>query len=506
MITNIHLHLLRTKIMLDFTDMETKRLCDIVNVGAGNRLNDREFLERELSKWLTCKQRRFQMIADGYYNYEQAIKLKKRMVIADGGKMAVDPHLPNNRFMDNRYADMVDQKVNYLLAKPLTFKTDNQTYADALKLVFNKSFYKTFKNLGKDTYNGGIGWLYPYYDEQGNFKIRKFKPYEILPFWSDDDHTQLDFAVRYYEMLGYQGHVEHVYRFVEVYDTKGIHKFTYENGGLRPDYQTYYFERPDLDGELIPYNWDRVPLIAFKANNNETSLLKKCKSLQDGINEILSNFGDGMQENASGNSVLVLKNYGGENLGEFRRNLSQYKAVKVTTVDGADGGVDTLQIEVNAENYLTILAELRKALIHNCRGYDVDELKSAGSPNEMTIKSVYSQIDLDANELETEFQASFEELLWFVNQHLANVGVGNFDNEKVEVIFDRDLMINESQVIQDVNASASLLSKRTLLSQHPWITDVEKELKELDKEEQKQMEQFGNSQFIKPVIGEEDAE
>ena len=112
--------------MLDFTDMETKRLCDIVNVGAGNRLNDREFLERELSKWLTCKQRRFQMIADGYYDYEQAIKLKKRMVIADGGKMAVDPHLPNNRFMDNRYADMVDQKVNYLLSKPLTFKTDNQ--------------------------------------------------------------------------------------------------------------------------------------------------------------------------------------------------------------------------------------------------------------------------------------------------------------------------------------------------------------------------------------------
>lgn len=489
--------------MLDFTDMETKRLSDIVNVGAGNRMNDKEFLERELSKWLNSKNRKLMITADCYYDYEQAIRFKKRMVISEGGKLANDLHLPNNRFMDNRYADMVDQKVNYLLSKPLTFKTDNQAYADALKNIFNKQFYKTFKNLGKDSYNGGIAWLYPYYNENGEFCIRKFKPYEILPFWKNDDHTELDFAVRYYEMLGYEGHVEKVYRYVEVYDTKGIHRFTYDHGGLRPDYQTYYFEKPDLDGELIPYNWDRVPLIPFKANNNETSLLKKCKSLQDGINDILSNFGDGMQENASGNSVLVLKNYGGTDLGEFRRNLTQYKAVKVTTVDGADGGVDTLQIEVNSANYLTILNELRKALVHNCRGYDVDELKSAGSPNEMTIKSVYSQIDLDANELETEFQASFEQLLWFVNQHLANSGLGNFENEQIEVIFDRDMMVNESQVIADVNASASILSKRTYLAQHPYVNDVEAELKELKKEQDEAMEQFGNSQFIKGDDNEE---
>jgi SPP1 family phage portal protein len=492
--------------MLNFADMETKRLSDIVNVGAGDKLNDKEFLERELSKWLNSKNRKLMITADAYYDYEQAIRFKKRLVIAEGGKMVNDAHLPNNRFLDNRYADMVDQKVNYLLSKPLTFKTENQAYADALKTVFDKTFYKTFKNLGKDTYNGGIGWLYPYYNERGEFCIRKFKPYEILPFWKDDDHAELDFAVRYYEMLGYEGHAEHVYRYVEVYDTKGIHRFTYDHGGLRPDYQTYYFERPDLDGELIPYNWDRVPLIPFKANNNETSLLKKCKSLQDGINDLLSNFGDGMQENASGNSILVLKNYGGTDLGEFRRNLAQYKAVKVTTVDGADGGVDTLQIEVNCQNYLTILSELRRALIHNCRGYDVEELKSAGSPNEMTIKSVYSQIDLDANELETEYQASFEQLLWFVNQHLANSGLGNFENETVEVIFDRDMMVNESQVIQDVNASSAILSKRTYLAQHPYVNDVEAELKELKKEQDEAMEQFGNSQFQKPLNGDEDEE
>lgn len=472
--------------MLDFSNLAFN---NVINVDVGDRINDLQFLERELKKWLNSKERKLMIEGEKYYDYEHFILQKRRLVIGEEGKYFEDVNLPNNKFIDNQYATMVDQKVNYLLSKPLTFRTENKAYSDALNTIFDKGFHKALKNLGKDAYNGGIGWLYPYYNEQGEFKIRKFKPYEILPFWKNDDHDELDFAVRYYEMLGYMGESEHIYKFVEVYDTNGIHRFNFENGALRPDFQTSYFEQSDNDGNVISYNWDRVPLIAFKANNNETPLLKRCKSLQDGINQLLSEFGDGMNENANGSSILVIKNYDGTNLGEFRRNLAQYKAVKVRSQDGADGGVSTLSIDVNCNNFLTILSELRKALITNCRGYDINELKSSGSPNEMTIKSVYSQIDLDANEIETEFQASFEQLLWFVNQAI------HIDDD-VEIVFDRDLMVNESQVIADVNASSALISKRTALSMHPYVTDVEKELKELDKEQEKAMAQFGNAQVV----------
>ena len=205
-----------------------------------------------------------------------------------------------------------------------------------------------------------------------------------------------------------------------------------------------------------------------------------------------------MQENASGNTIIVIKNYDGQDLGQFRHNLSQYKAVKVRTVDGADGGIDKLEIEVNCENYKTILTELRKALIHNCKGYDIEELKSNGSPNEMTIKAVYSQIDLDANEIETEYQASFEELLWFINQHFINTGVGDFTNEEVEVIFNRDMMVNESQIITDINASSAILSKKTCISQHPYVTDVEAELEQIKSEQEEAIEQFGGAFMQKP--------
>ena len=490
--------------MLNF-QMETQRISNIIKAGAESHMSDTEFLEKEIDKFLTSPERRMMILGDEYYDYEQAIKDRRRMVIKDsvgedGHKRAVweeDKNLPNNHDLDNQYAKMVDQKVNYLLSKPLTFQCENDAYVDALKKVFDKRFRRLIKNIGKDAYNGGIAWIYPYYDEKGEFRMKKFKPWEILPFWKDDDHTELDFAVRIYNMIVYEGIDERVVTNVDVYDTQGIHHFTYDDAlkpgkRLIPDYSTYHFEIEDeekADGQTEGYNWNSVPLIPFKAYSNETPLIKKVKPLQDAINRIISDFDNSMQENASGNSIIVLKNYGGTDLGEFRRNLSEFRAVKVRTTDGGDGSVETLEIEVNSENYKAILELLKKALIENAKGYDVNELKSAGSPNEMTIKSVYSDIDIDANETETEFQASFEDLLWFVNQHLANSHVGNFENEEVDVVFNRSMLVVESDVINNIKSSVGILSTETLISKHPWTSDnPKKELDRLKKEKKEQQE------------------
>ena len=80
-------------------------------------------------------------------------------------------------------------------------------------------------------------------------------------------------------------------------------------------------------------------------------------------------------------------------------------------------------------------------------GYDAKDDRLSGNPNQMNIQSMYSDIDLDANDMETELQAAFEEILWFVNSHLANTGQGDFEGEEVTIIFNRDILINETEVI-----------------------------------------------------------
>ena len=207
------------------------------------------------------------------------------------------------------------------------------------------------------------------------------------------------------------------------------------------------------------------------------------KCLQDALNLMLSNFVNSMEEDVR-NTVLVIHNYDGEDLGEFRRNLATYGAIKVRSYDGRDGSVETLEIAVNAENFKTVLDLLKNAIIENARGFDAKDERLNGSPNQLNIQSMYSDIDLDANEMETEFQAAFEELLWFVNQYLANTGAGVFDTEDVSVIFDRDILINESEAIDNCVKSEGILSKETVVKAHPWVDDPQKELERLKQEEQ----------------------
>ena len=152
-----------------------------------------------------------------------------------------------------------------------------------------------------------------------------------------------------------------------------------------------------------------------------------------------------------------------------------------------------MQVEVNAENYKSILELFKKALIENAMGYDAKDDRLNGQPNQMNIQSMYYDIDLDANGMETEFQASFEELLWFINCHLFNIGLGDFESEEIDVIFNRDMLMNESEIIDNVNKSTEVISMETAIANHPWVDDPQKELERINKEKQENMEQYGNA-------------
>lgn len=452
---------------------------------------DEENVINEIKEFLISTKRRNMINGEKYYDGKHDILKRKRTVIGEDGKLEEIDNLPNNRIVDNQYQKMVDQKNNYLLGQPFSIQTNNDIYADLLKNIFNKKFRKLLKNIGEDSLNAGIGWLFIYYNEHGQFTFKKFKPYEVIPVWKDSEHTELDYAIRMYVTIKLEKKKKKYIDHVEVYNQEGIYHFIYEGGKLIPDSKKSfenYFTIIDGKGNIQGYNWTRIPLIPFKYNSKEIPLIKKLKSLQDGLNLIESNFLNQMEEDVR-NTILVLVNYDGQNLAQFRKNLAQYGAVKVKTIDGAAGDLKTLQIEVNSENYKVIIDLFKKAIIENARGYDAKDDRLGNNPNQMNIQSIFSDIDLDANGTETEYQAAFEELLWFVNCHLANSGQGNFENENVDIIFNRDMLISESEIIQNINNSQDL-SLESRLANHPWVDDVNAELERIEEEQKKNMEMY----------------
>lgn len=464
--------------MFDFSMMNNA--IRIIKEGAKVSVDQKTYIAREIALRKSSNTWRNMIKGDDYYKGNHDIIKKVRTAIGVDGALEEVHNLPNNKIVDNVYNRMVKQKANYLCGKPFSIVVDNETYKAELSNYFDKKFSKSLLNLAKDSLNQGIAWLYIHYDEKGELTFKKFRPYEIIPLWKDVEHTQLEAIIRFYDVEYFNGTYDERITKVEYYTLEGVDYYIYKTSTLIPT-EPYHTSYAKIDG--MELNWDRLPFVAFKCNDNETSLLQACKSLQDGLNTILSNFQDNMEEDTR-KTIMVLVNYDGQNLGEFRRNLSTYGAVKVRSTEGSQGDVKTLQVEVNAENYKTVASIFKKAIIENCMGYDAKDERLGGTPNQMNIQTMYNDIDLDASEMSREFTYSIDELLHFIDVDLALKGVGDFSNEEVDIIFNTDMPMDESVTLANIQASMGILSLETILANHPWVHNVDDELKRIEKEKQ----------------------
>ncbi|MCL2086496.1 MAG: phage portal protein [Oscillospiraceae bacterium] len=449
-------------------------------------MNEVEIWENEIRGFLLSPEFRAMKTADDYFDGRHDILNRRRTAIGDLGRKMEIENLPNNRIVDNQYRKAVTQKCNYLAGKPFVFETENLEFSSLLKETFDRAFYRLVKNIALDSINCGIGWLHLYYDEFGKLRFRRFPSSEIIPLWKDAEHTELDVAIRVFDITTYEARQRKIVTKVHVYTRTGIEYFEYRDGKLIAEFP---FRQAYISRGSDEYNWQKVPIIAFKRNSDLSPLINNVKSLQDALNAVISDFMNNMQEDAR-NTILVIKNYDGENLAEFRRNLALFGAVKVRTVEGSEGGVGTLNVEVNADNYKQLIEILRRSIIENCMAFDAKSERLGGNPNQINIRSMYSDIDLDANETETEFCASMERVVQFLIWHFNNVGNGNFEGEEVSFCFDRDMIMNETEIIDGVLKSTPLLSQRTAIANHPYVKDVERELRWINLEKDLKGEKY----------------
>lgn len=166
-------------------------------------------------------------------------------------------------------------------------------------------------------------------------------------------------------------------------------------------------------------------------------------------------------------------------------------AVKVQSDSEGKGGVSTLTLEFSAENYQAILKIFKDALIENAKSYDAKDDRLSGTPNQMNIQSMYNDIDLDANDMETEIQAAFDEMAYFIDQHLINTGKGDYTKQEFTVTFNRSTLVNTGEKIDQCKNSMGIVSNETILKNHPFVENVDDELKKLKKEKKDDADSYG---------------
>ncbi|WP_240421644.1 phage portal protein [Paenibacillus periandrae] len=475
--------------MLFALNGEMQNIERILKEGAQSAATIEQIIQLETGEWRNSAKRKWMSIGERYYRNKTDILSRKRTAIGESGAKEFVGNLANNKLTNGFIRKLVDQKVGYLLGKPMSIQAKPDEYLKALNDVFNGYMLRRLQSTAKAAVNAGIAWLHVYYDEAGALSFKKMRSEEILPLWRDEEHTILDALIRDYEVVVYEGIKHTTVRKIEWWDTQGVKRYVVGGTGLIPDVVVgdagSHFTV--LQGEEEkPLNWERIPFIAFKYNEEEQPLVEIIKSLVDDYDRNKSDNSNNLEDLPD--SIYVVKNYGGTKASEFRKNIAIYRTAFVE----ADGGVDTLGLDINTETYKTHQEQNRKDIYEFGRGVDTQAANFGSAPSGVALRFLYSDLDLDASLIEREFQASLEQLRWFIDTHLYNTTGVDYSGADVTFIFNRDMPVDESAVIDDIKNSVGILSDETLVAQHPYVTDVKAELDRIKKQKDEALGQMEN--------------
>ncbi len=387
----------------------------------------------------------------------------------------------NNKLAHAKYHNMVDEKVSYLLSRPYSLDGEDDNYLDKLKDVLGKRFQYNLASLGYEASNKGIAWLQVYIDQQGKFKTMMIPSEQCIPLWKDNSHEELEAMIRVYNTEVWKGNNREKVTNVEVWTEYDVRYYKLESQTLIP----YVHLNHDDNGPIAHYqkngawtSWGVVPFIPFKNNRFEICDLKFVKSLIDAYDMTRSEAANYVEEVK--NLIFILKGYGGADLDEFMSDLLRYRAVKTDE----DGGVDTLTPEMDITALREHYEQLKRDIIEDGQSVNKDLDKFGSAPSGVALKFMYAALDLKCNALEVEFKLGFEKLLHFINIYL-NESCDVCETSEVEIIFNRDMEINETEVIENCKNSVGIISDKTIITNHPWIKDVEAEIEELESQEEK---------------------
>lgn len=374
----------------------------------------------------------------------------------------------NSKIELGLFRKLVRQKVGYLLSnEPSITAEDAQTHDHLNTDVFTKETLKAIKSLGQEAIIKGIAYSIVHLNEDGDLRLYKVPTEQIIPFWSDERCIELDAFVRIYKIEIWEHGLPKERTQVEYWDTDGITYYLLDSGFLKldprfdgPQPHFFYFDQGAT--EVSGMNWDKVPLIAWRYNEDEESLLQQVESLIDNLSLQSSISADLLADVP--NFIYILKNYGGTDLQEFMRNLDENRSVKVNE----GGGVEKLQAELNTTAAEAEIRRTRKATYEAAAAIDTQD-ENLGNASGQALKWRYTDLDLDMNDMEAEFQQSIERFIWFVQQHADNNNV-SLQLDTFKYVFNRDIIINEAEVIQSARDSVAILDDRTIRENHPWYT------------------------------------
>lgn len=462
-------------------------------------------------------QYREMLLGRRYFRCLNDIDKKKRTIMGEGGSIEVYPEgvVSNAKLKHPDFVTMVNQKVSYLFSRPFTVHCEDEGKQRVLEAYFNDAVRATIKEGAKRAIYYGKAPFEVYYDKNGSMGVRVHHSTETIPYWEDDEHTRLMACLRVHQkrFVTAKGDIKETTQY-EFYNQSGVHYYVRGKfGRIEADPSrgrngwdaNFYRNEPVVDRggspvfdideatgreiqrvETKSYVFNELPILFFKYNNEESSLIVFVKSLIDEYDEVSSNNSDELRDND--NSIKVIRGYNGESLGELVHNIRLFRAVSVQS----DGGVESVDTKLDSQAYENHLTRLRKDMYSAGSCVDTTRVDNLGNQSGVAMRYIYSDLDLTDMEMWDSLESSVLVPLarFFLYDHFLKTGE-QYDDAEIDFIPNTDIAVNETETVLNLKNSLGLISQETIVANHPYVTDARVEMERVRKEREEAIALMG---------------
>lgn len=426
--------------------------------------------------------------------------LKKNMAYYEGKHKILEDVKRENKLVCNHAKDISDTASSYFIGNPVTYKseTDIKDLTDALE---SAGADETDGDNGLDLSIYGLAYEYVYVKEnENNLLIKNLSPESTFMVKDDSIEENELFAVYYYVRK----------------DDSGTGPEHYIATVLTPNYKyeldIQNNEVPQLTTEQpIPHYLGEIPIIEYLNNKLAIGDFELQIPLIDAYNALMSDRITDKEQFID----AILAIYGtllsdedapgtdeeDQNIKKVKDRLRKYKVLEMPDTAKAEyltrtfdeSGVEILKkaIEQDIHKFSHIPCMSDESFGGNVSGVAM-EFKLLGMENITKIKTRY-------------YRKGLRKRLRIFCNYLALHGK-SVDPAGITMTFTRALPKNLLEISQIVANLWGKVSRKTLLSQVPFVDDVDEELKALDEETEenlkRQQEVFGMQENTPPVGGD----
>ena len=379
-------------------------------------------------------------------------------------KTATDVGKPCNKIVVNYCNSIVKNYLGYLAGIKINY--DNDNFDEVINILKYNDVATEDSEYLRHALIYGRAFEVNYVDEDGKQRFRLFDPRECIPIYDNTLSNNLLYVIRFYKETLFAEASEDEKYIVEVYSEKTVKKYrsnsSFNSFALLEEY---------------PHFFEQCPITVFSLNPDETSIFDQIINLQDSYNTLISASIDDVESFAD--AYLVLKGCTADD-----DDLRRMKENRVLILD-QDCDASYLTKSISDTQVQNLLTSIDKQIRNIANSPDFNS-ETFAAPSGIAMRLKLVGFENVASSIEAQMKKALTRRIELISEIL-KLTDSEYIWRDVTIRFTRNLPADLQEIVNIVNQLRGVVSEKTLLSLLPFVTNPDKELEEVKKEKEENM-------------------